>query len=328
MHASRRGSISNAGGADTLHESKTIHEDIWQHIAAADFLVVDVTGLNANVMIEYGVAAAIRRPYQVILIRSEEDKSRLPFDAFAHRYLTYRRSITGDKDFIQGLVESILHAITPAPYVLPSVAKAGGKGFSIDLRKGDRPDLILSPGVTHRRLEEDGLEFGSLYIFRNSWFLLTQFDRYHVRVRLRFRFEDIRGNPEDSYVGAALRSQHYLANWVGHMVWVQADGRVMRTEPRDDVVKYENVEVDRLPAFDYRDLTFVDLSVEIDEGRLAFAAESSGGCVECTVAVRDMPYVYGPGKVRVLVLNCRVRIQTIELTPISPRRRPKSRVDP
>jgi hypothetical protein len=51
--------------ADTLHESKTIHDDIWQHIAAADVLVVDATGLSPNVMIEYGVAAAQRRPSQV-----------------------------------------------------------------------------------------------------------------------------------------------------------------------------------------------------------------------------------------------------------------------
>jgi hypothetical protein len=46
--------------ADTLHEAKTIHDDIWRHITSADLLVIDVTGLKPNVMIEFGVAAAVR----------------------------------------------------------------------------------------------------------------------------------------------------------------------------------------------------------------------------------------------------------------------------
>jgi hypothetical protein len=101
--------------ADTLHEAKPIHDDIWRHIAAADFLIVDVTGLNPNVMIEFGVAAALRRPGQVILIKSADDTSRLPFNAFAQRYVSYRRSILGDQEFIAGLQAAMIQAITPAP---------------------------------------------------------------------------------------------------------------------------------------------------------------------------------------------------------------------
>jgi hypothetical protein len=113
--------------SDTLHESKTIHDDIWRHIAAADFLVVDVTGLNPNVMIEYGVASAQRRPHQVILIKSEEDQLRLPFNAFAQRYLPYRRSILGDQAFIAGLCQSMIQAITPAPHTPTYRADSGSR---------------------------------------------------------------------------------------------------------------------------------------------------------------------------------------------------------
>ena len=182
--------------ADSFHESKTIHDDIWRNIAKADILVVDVTRLNPNVMFEYGVAAALRRPTQVIVIKSEEDKSEHPFDVKPLRYLTYRRSILGNlgaSTFFNSLHGSVLEALTPAPYMPPS-ANTGGKGFTVDLRKGDRPDLILSPGITHRRVMNDGLEFGSYYIYRNSWLLLTPSDYHNVRARIRFRFQNLFSN--------------------------------------------------------------------------------------------------------------------------------------
>jgi hypothetical protein len=170
--------------ADTLHEAKAIHDDIWRHIAAADLLVVDVTKLNPNVMIEYGVAAAVRRPHQVILIKAEDDESRLPFNAFAQRYLPYRRSILGDREFIHGLHMSMIQAVTPAPYVPLSLAGPAQDNFTVDLRAGDRRDLIRSPGITHRRQMIDGLEYGSFYVFRNSWLLLGGSDYVNVRARI------------------------------------------------------------------------------------------------------------------------------------------------
>jgi hypothetical protein len=136
--------------ADTLHEPKTIHDDIWRHIAAADLLVVDVTGLNPNVMIELGVAAALRRPGQVVLIKAAEDTVRLPFNAFAQRYISYHKSLLGDHLFIAKLHAAMIQAITPAPYVPPHSASHSA-GCRLEFRDGDRPDLLLSPAVTHRR---------------------------------------------------------------------------------------------------------------------------------------------------------------------------------
>jgi hypothetical protein len=299
--------------ADTLHESKTIHDDIWRHIASSDLLVVDVTGLNPNVMIEYGVAAALRRPQQVILIKAEEDESRLPFNAFAQRYLTYRRSILGDQAFIQGLCQAMVQAVTPSPYVPSPVKKGDATGFSIDFRKGDRPDLILSPGITHRRIAADGLEFGSFYVFRNSWLLLTENQFRNVRARVRFRFLEVfkTEEPGESFLGISLRNQHFHANW-GHLVLIRADGRVMRTEPENDLGKYRDVEIDRLQGFDYRRPDFIDLSVEMNDEHLAMVAPG----ITRGVPVADMPYVYGAGRVRIAISLCRVRIQEIELRPL------------
>ena len=294
--------------ADTLHEAKTVHDDIWRHIAAADLLVVDVTGLNSNVMIEYGVAAAMRRPHQVILIKAEDDDTRLPFNAFAQRYLPYHRSILGDRDFIHGLHMAMIQAVTPAPYKPVPLTEPAPEGFRVDLRQGDRRDLILSPGITHRRVMADGLEYGSFYVFRNSWLLLGSSDFHNVRARVRFRFLEILKEPGSGFLGVSLRNQHFHANW-GHMVFLRTDGRVLRTEPEDDRGKYHDVEIASIPGFNYQQPTFVDLEAAIDDTGLRFDV---GGVVG-QVPVPAMPYVYGAGKVRAVTSMCRVRIQEIEL---------------
>ena len=295
--------------ADTLYEAKTIHDDIWRHISAADLLVIDVTGLNPNVMIEYGVAAAFRQPHQVILIKSEDDPSRLPFNAFAQRYLPYRRSILGDQNFIGGLHQSMIQAITPAPYMPSTLATIPSNGFKIDLRDGDRPDLILSPGITHRRATPDGIEFGSFYVFRNSWLLLSDGIYHGVRAQIRFRFQEILNEPSRSFLGISLRNQHFHANW-GHMVLLRANGRIVRTEPEDDQGKYNDVPVDSIKEFDYRKPEYIDLTVEMDDSNLSFSV----GNITNKVDVAQMPYVYSAGKVRVATSMCRVIIQEIELT--------------
>jgi hypothetical protein len=82
-------------------------------------------------------------------------------------------------------------------------------------------------------------------------------------------------------------------------------------------------EYDLLPGFDYRKLDFVDLTVEINEDRLQFSVDD---IARYEVLVKDMPYVYGAGNVRVTTWQCRVRIQEIELTPLPLKRQRRSRV--
>lgn len=297
--------------ADTLHEAKTIHDDIWRHIAAADFLVVDVTGLNPNVMIEFGVAAALRRPNQVILIKAQEDASSLPFNAFAQRYLPYRRSIVGDQEFLSGLLKSMIQAITPAPYIPPRHTPTPTSGFQLNFRDGDRPDLLKSPGVTHRRCVNECLEYGSFYVFRNSWLLITPSEYRNLKVKVNFRFGSLAKEPADAFLAISLRNQHYLANW-GHMVLLRANGRIVRTEPQNDLGEYKNVDVGFLPEFNYLALDFIDMEVEFTDQQLSFRV----GSVNDVVSVHKMPYVYGAGKVRLSTSLCRVFLKEIELIPL------------
>jgi|SRR5690348_9258602 hypothetical protein len=56
-----------------------------------------------------------------------DDTSQLPFNAFAQRYVSYRKSIVGDQDFIGGLQAAMIQAITPAPYVPPARRSVAGR---------------------------------------------------------------------------------------------------------------------------------------------------------------------------------------------------------
>lgn len=273
-------------------------------------LVIDVTGLNANVMVEFGVAATLRRPQHVVLIKSADDPSPLPFNVFAQRYLKYNRSmsILGDRGFMDRLTLAIIEAITPAPYQPVPLAAAQSNGFKIDFQKEDRPDLVLSPGIIHRRKLDDCLEVGSLWVFRNSWLLLTASSYRNVRARVKFYFSELREAPAGSFLGISLRNNHFLANW-GHMVFIRADGLVMRTQPKNELGAYEDITVDPIPNYDYQAHQLIELSAEFNSDALVFDAAGIGR----TISVKDMPYVYAAGNVRIVIGGCRVCIREIEL---------------
>ena len=155
--------------ADSFSESKTIQDDIWQNIAKADVLIVDVTNLNPNVMLEYGVAAALRPPTQVIVIKSADDKLEHPFDVKPLRYLLYSRSILGgvtSNTFIEGLYQSMLEALAPTS---SHTSFSGHERQRVFCRYAKRRQARLdsSPGVAHRRTIDDGLEFGSFTSIQN-----------------------------------------------------------------------------------------------------------------------------------------------------------------
>jgi hypothetical protein len=296
---------------DSLIESKPIHDDIWRYTQLADVIVIDITGFNPNVMFEYGVAAAVRRPHQVILIKSKEDDSRQPFDVAAHRYLEYSRSVTGDGQFVGRLAASIAQASTPAPYVPPTASSLRNGFTTIDLRHGDRPDLLCAPAITHRRLIDDGLEFGSLYIFRNSWIRLTHSMYRNVRARVTFRFQD--EVPEGgAHFSVGVRSQHFLANWAGFLAVVRRDGTVWHTEPKDDIGQYDDVQDGVLHGFaDQKDI-FRELVIEINDERLNI----NYGALHVSRPLKELRHVPGIGYATLAAWRCRICVQEVELTPL------------
>jgi hypothetical protein len=62
--------------ADKIAESGRITIQIYQHLVEADICVVDLTGLNPNVLYELGIRQALLKPYILIARKGTE----LPFD--------------------------------------------------------------------------------------------------------------------------------------------------------------------------------------------------------------------------------------------------------
>jgi hypothetical protein len=89
--------------ADEIFSSRPIVEDIWGSIKKAKFLIADLTGRNANVFYELGLAHALNK--DVILLTQDIDD--VPFDLRHYRIIVYQDSISGAdklkstlKDFI------------------------------------------------------------------------------------------------------------------------------------------------------------------------------------------------------------------------------------
>ncbi|SRR5258706_14808714 len=83
----------------TLTIGSNITELIANSIEAADFIVVDITRQNPNVMYELGYAHALRIP--TILIMGSDTKSALPTDLAGYNYIVY------DKGNLRELSERI-----------------------------------------------------------------------------------------------------------------------------------------------------------------------------------------------------------------------------
>lgn len=71
--------------ADKVWESHEIIQDIFNLIRAAAIIVVDISGKNANVFYELGIAHTLGK--EAIIISSDTD--RIPFDIGHHRILKY-----------------------------------------------------------------------------------------------------------------------------------------------------------------------------------------------------------------------------------------------
>lgn len=87
--------------ADRISAPGTIHTDIWRYIKLADAPVFDLSGLNGNVVLELGVAAA-HRPQTSILVLRDKDEAEAGgflFDLSPTRHLLYRQPDLVDAEF-------------------------------------------------------------------------------------------------------------------------------------------------------------------------------------------------------------------------------------
>lgn len=96
--------------ADQVWANPTVMQDVFDLIYSSKCVVVDLTGLNPNVMYELGLAHALGAV--VIPICSTETNS--PFDIAHHRHIKYKATNITSDNFVSKLKTAILSGSTEA----------------------------------------------------------------------------------------------------------------------------------------------------------------------------------------------------------------------
>ena len=89
--------------AHEISELGSINDKVIEHIYNDKLAIVNLTGLNSNVMYELGVRYTMRK--HTILICEEGTK--LPFDIVAERTIFYKNDIAGSLDLVDGLRKTL-----------------------------------------------------------------------------------------------------------------------------------------------------------------------------------------------------------------------------
>lgn len=93
--------------ADDIYDNRPIMEDIWQRINEAGLVIAELTGRNANVFYETGVAHTVGKEV-VLITQSMED---VPFDLRHLRCIVYEytpRSMTVFEENLKNTISTIL----------------------------------------------------------------------------------------------------------------------------------------------------------------------------------------------------------------------------
>lgn len=94
--------------ADDIYDNRPIIEDIWRYTNEARLLIAELTGKNANVFYETGIAHAIGK--EVVLITQSMDD--VPFDLQHLRCIVYEYNPRGTPLLEQNLVNTIQNIVT------------------------------------------------------------------------------------------------------------------------------------------------------------------------------------------------------------------------
>lgn len=97
--------------ADDLYRPSAIVHDIWTYVNSAKVMIADLTGKNANVFYELGLAHALGKP--VILLT--QDISDIPFDLRSLRIIEYTLDHPSWGDLLKGRIKAALLEILVAP---------------------------------------------------------------------------------------------------------------------------------------------------------------------------------------------------------------------
>jgi len=91
--------------ADDIKSNRAVIQDIWKSLCEARFVIADLTGFNANVMYELGIAHTLGK--ETILIYQRGAEVKFPFDLTHIRRIEYENNALGGKALEKSLRETM-----------------------------------------------------------------------------------------------------------------------------------------------------------------------------------------------------------------------------
>ncbi len=296
--------------ADKISSSGVIHAEIWHEIQTADVVIADVSEingkLNGNVLFELGVASAIRDKQHVIIIKEQSPDQEFLFDLSPARHITYQKTYLGYKEFFRKLFDAITECLTPAPFMPQPELPTPIIPLEADFTKGMDVDWLVGPSITHRRLLPDCLEYGSLYVFRNSWLVVPNLEVGNLELTALMKFTMVRD--VEGWIGIGIRSHHFFANY-SHLLYVSTMGKIVRTIPQIGLSEPDNDIIGALEGFQPLEAGFLRFHIEADEHHMSMYVGDKGKSSK----VADMPYHIPKGKIVFQTYNARAGIQSISI---------------
>lgn len=139
-----------------------ILETILENITRAEYVIADLTGQNANVFYELGLAHCVKDMNKIVLIT--QDMQYVPFDLRQYRCIVYEQSIRGARRLYQDLINTLQDNI--------------GEQFTLTLNDNEKVTLPERLSGDGRYLYE--LSFEAPAIGRNASKLQIHFKKYSV----------------------------------------------------------------------------------------------------------------------------------------------------
>ncbi|MEK7449919.1 MAG: hypothetical protein AAB019_10625 [Planctomycetota bacterium] len=292
-----------------IASSGIIHPEIWDKIKHSDILIADITGQNGNVLLELGVASAWRKKEHVIILKEDNPEEPDLFDINPARHISYTSTFNGFVDLtnkLSGVLTKVIatlpfEALPDAPIKLP---------LDIDFTIGQDSDKLISHSTVHRRIVNDYLEFGALYIYSYSWLSLGNLKIKNVSVQSEMKFTKRKESNKinSSWIGIMLRGQSFWAN-SGHLIYLRDDGIVIRTVPENELGTYKDVEVGKINDFNSNSNTFIQFALSIDDKHLNIKV----GTVKESIKIAALPFVFNEGRVQIQTAWALVGIKNIQV---------------
>jgi nucleoside 2-deoxyribosyltransferase len=118
---------------DEIYSKPQIMADVWKSIRKSRLIIAELTGRNANVFYEIGLAHAIGKP--VILLTRNEDDVSFDLKSLRYRYYDVNDPFWGENlhKAIQSMVQNVLEEAELPKYL---------EGITVELKVPDPPERV------------------------------------------------------------------------------------------------------------------------------------------------------------------------------------------